>query len=183
MKMNFASALKTNRHKTLDQLTTEMKGVLQHLFNNHDGGHSWYYYAKQAATKEESYNPPPGHQLSTVDDTHIKADLENIFDEYTSKEQMKKCHHPWGTQLNESLNQSISSYTPKRRNYSKSLENWVALVVGIHSLGPIVFFSKTFHSMGMQTGNILLLWLHAKEGAIASCCKYQLKTSTKHRWA
>ena len=98
---------------------------------------------------------------------------------------MKMCHHPWDTQLNESLNQSISSYAPKNRNYSKSksLENRVALVVGIHNLGPVDFFSKMFVAMGMQIGVKLSHWLHARQLGFEYQRKYQRKTGTKRRRA
>ena len=71
--------------------------------------------------KGSSTNPPLGHCLSTIDGTGIMMDLQKIFNDYTSPEQMIMCHHPWDTQLNEALNQSISLYTPKNRNYSKSM--------------------------------------------------------------
>jgi hypothetical protein len=74
-----------------------------------------------------------------------------IFDQYSFIEQMKYCNHPFDTQTNESLNQSIARVAPKSVCYSgmNSLNSCIAMVIGIHNLGYQDFFSKVFEALAV----------------------------------
>ena len=56
---------------------------------------------------------------------------------YLTKERMMELHHNHDTQKNEAMNQSVSSYAPKTKTYSKtnSLDARVALAAAIEVTG------------------------------------------------
>jgi hypothetical protein len=59
---------------------------------------------------------------------------------------MSYCNHPFDTQTNEALNQAIAKVAPKSVCYSSttSLNARIALVIGVHNLGHLPFFSILF---------------------------------------
>jgi len=93
---------------------------------------------------------------------------------------MSYCNHPFDTQTNESINQSIANVAPKSVCYfgTNSLNSRISLVVGLHNLGYHDFFSKLFEALGisMPNNDHLSKYLNNKDGRKEWKCEYQKKS-------
>jgi hypothetical protein len=96
---------------------------------------------------------------------------------------MSYCNHPFDTQTNESINQSIANVAPKSVCYfgTNSLNSRISLVVGLHNLGYHDFFSKLFEALGisMPNNDHLSKYLNNKDGRKEWKCEYQKKITVK----
>jgi hypothetical protein len=94
---------------------------------------------------------------------------------------MGYCNHPFDTQTNEALNQAIAKVAPKSVCYSSttSLNARIALVIGVHNLGHLPFFSILFDKIGVEMGNNLSLFLKRKQTKKEAKQQYQKQGSTK----
>ena len=78
---------------------------------------------------------------------------------------MSYCNHPFDTQTNEVINQAIANVAPKSVCYSGtvSLMSRVALVVGMHNMGHVEFFTLLFNQLGIPIGVELCKYLGKKK--------------------
>jgi hypothetical protein len=78
---------------------------------------------------------------------------------------MACCNHPFDTQTNEALNQAIANVAPKSVCYSStiSLYSRIALIIGVHNLGHVVFYTQLFDELGIDPGDELMNFLQLKE--------------------
>jgi len=88
---------------------------------------------------------------------------------------MAYCNHPYDTQTNESLNNAIATVAPKMTCYSGtvSLFSRIALVMGIHNLGYVTYFSKLFHELEMEMTSSLMKFLSNRESTKECKRRYQ----------
>ena len=72
--------------------------------------------------------------------------IMKIIEPYLTDDMLQMLHHGWYTQLNESMNQSVCSYAPKNRHYSKtdSLKTRVAVAAGVQINGCYRFWTDVF---------------------------------------
>jgi hypothetical protein len=98
-------------------------------------------------------------------DPHTYQQLLENFYIYANVDQMAYCIHPFDTQTNETLNKAITNVAPKSISYSSafSLFSRIALVIGIHKLGHLVFFHELFDRLGITMGETLLKFLQNKQ--------------------
>jgi hypothetical protein len=78
---------------------------------------------------------------------------------------LKEVAHGMDTNVNESINNTVSYFAPKNRVYCKtrSLQNRVAFAVGIISLGFQQYFIRLFKAIGVQVTLPIRHFLELKE--------------------
>jgi len=137
------ACVKRYRHLTAEELSQKVYNILEHVTNNHSNYHESWCYNKKALLENKTYLAPADHRIDKVKDAMAYAQLKKNFDQYANVTQMGYCNHPFDTQTNGALNQSIANSAPKSVCYSSmtSLNTRVALVMGIHNLGRLPFFS------------------------------------------
>ena len=100
-------------------------------------------------------------------DKHRKLynELTQAFAPFITHEMMVMLHHPYDTQKNEALNNSVASYAPKSRTYSltNSLLCRVSIVAGIQIQGYEVFWSDVFSEFGVDLDSNLRRSLKARD--------------------
>ena len=68
---------------------------------------------------------------------------------YLTDDKLKMLMHPWSTQLNEALNNSISSYAPKTKTFCRtmSLLTRVGIAAAVQGLGYSAFWNRVFQEL------------------------------------
>jgi hypothetical protein len=180
LKYCYGACVKRYRHITAEELSQKVYNILEHVTNNHSNYHESWCYNKKALLENKTYLAPADHRIDKVKYVTAYAQLKKKFDHYANVTQMGYGNHPFDTQTNKALNQSIANSAPKSVCYSstKSLNTWVALVIGIHNLGHLHFFTY-FQSIGLQLGGSLTRFLAWKQSKKESKRKYQRLPSTK----
>ena len=92
-------------------------------------------------------------------------DFHEIWQQFTNKECLKECWHPFEFQINKALNFAVMCRAPKHKAYSTSmsLTNRVLLTAGIHNLGYHQFWVQVFGDLSMEMGGSLEECLHARD--------------------
>jgi hypothetical protein len=153
----------------------------EHICDNHDGCHESWCYNKRAILVNKTYHAPKDHRINKGKEGPAYEQLRKVFDQYANLVQMAYCNHPFDTQTNEALNQSIAIVAPKSICYSSttSLNSRIALVIGIHNMGHLPFFMLYFHTVGVDMGPTLTSFLSKKHSRKLRKRNYQKKISTK----
>ena len=73
--------------------------------------------------------------------------------------------HTFATQRNEGFNNKVSRYAPKSKVYSRtmSLNNRVAIAVGLQNMGHAAFWRTVFGKLGMPMPPRTAEYLHEKD--------------------
>ena len=92
-------------------------------------------------------------------DTHARAYtlMCEALQQYMKPEMLSMLHHSYTTQINESLNKSVSSYAPKHKTYSltKSLEARVGVAASVQIGGYEKFWHHTYKHFDLNFHNPL----------------------------
>ena len=98
-------------------------------------------------------------------DAALYKKLQEILARFVSLDRLKEVAHGMDTNVNESINNTISYFAPKNRVYcsSRSLQNRVAMSIGIISLGFDVYFRRLFKALGVQIHPAVIAFLQSKE--------------------
>ena len=84
--------------------------------------------------------------------------MRKTYAPYTTPERLMESMHTFHTQTNEALNSVIAKYAPKNRTYgtTMSLSNRIAIVIGIHNMGHLAYWSEVFKRVGLGMPTDLL---------------------------
>ena len=126
MKKYYSNFIKQNCKKDIEWLLVHAMAPLDHLFDNHHLCNGSWCHKKKAA---ESDTPLPivnaedkrnkkTHYRSMVDEAELYKAMKEKYAKYISKEYLQHCQHSFDTQINEGINNSVSSYASKRKHYS-----------------------------------------------------------------
>ena len=99
-------------------------------------------------------------------------------------EALDEVGHGGDTQVNKSLNQTISWYAPKNKTYagSVSLLNQIGIALGIHSVGIVEYFSRLLLKLEIDPTPELLYFLQSQQkGRANRINKSKTKTYKKLR--
>jgi hypothetical protein len=93
-----------------------------------------------------------GYYRSKVKHPIAYNKIAEAISPYLTKERMMELHHKYDTQKNEAMNQSVSSYAPKTKTYSKtnSLDARVALAAAIEVAGYRRVWENFFFAFGVD---------------------------------
>ena len=65
-----------------------------------------------------------GYYRCKVKQGEAYEEILHQYAPYITREALQQLHHPWHTQLNEAMNQSVSAFAPNGKTYSLSLHRW-----------------------------------------------------------
>jgi hypothetical protein len=183
LKRNIGYAHKQARGKSFIEYCAAMLGALLHHGNDHTScDESWCPYA--AGKKDPSEN-----KTSILKGTTKWKNIEEVYNQYQTTDNLKMCHHPYDSQKNESLNQKISMVAPKTKTFSrtKSLEDRVSLVVVLDSVGYTEGFrlilSKLTQRTKVSISTPAAVWLAKKDRRIEWGKAYRNRPETKQKRA
>ena len=206
-KKYFGYMLKQARELTMSDITTRSIAVLEHLFDNHlfcdtewceplritklntnspinnclidQGDHP------PSPTSPESIPSPskPWYYRSKENNPELYDQMKKAYYPYITPERLLQSLHPWDTQLNESLNNVVAKYCPKDRTYSSTMShsNRISIVIGLHNLDYIHFWSSVLNEIGIPMSRSLRDNLESAEKRKQTKRKYQKKRCVKKK--
>jgi hypothetical protein len=165
IKYCYGACVKRYRHLSAEQLSEKVYNILEHVSGNHDNCDESWCYDRKAMIQNKTYQAPADHRIDKVKHKVAYEQLKKIFDTYANHTQMGYCNHLYDTQTNEAMNQAVANAAPKSVCYSSttSLNARLAIVIGIHNLGHLPFFTKYYDSIGVQVGDTLSNFLLRKQ--------------------
>jgi hypothetical protein len=137
--------MKQNRGKHIDELVKNLQCVVEHLFDNHE------FCDEKWCPKKQGKNMEKGRYRCKEKNAKLYAQLTDIAAPYMTEKMLAEANHPYDTQMNEALNNSVAKLAPKNKVFgtSMSLTSRIAVVAGIQIYGWLVFYSKVFAKLGI----------------------------------
>ena len=95
---------------------------------------------------------------------------------YLSDNKLRMLCHTWSTQLNEAMNNSVSAYAPKTKNFggTLSLKTRVGIAAAVMALGYYQFWSRVYEKLGLDMDDVYKASLLARDKK-----KYQKRKKQK----
>ena len=207
-KMNFGYMLNRNRGKTLQQISKASRAVIDHTFDKHDYCSTDWCIPKRDQEKEEKQkdspinpvslsnehlgarpNPPsapkrrPRYYRSIVKDKALYDQMWEIYSPCILPHRLEESLHTFDTQLNESLNHSISKYAPKYKSLGSTmaLTHRVSVAVGIHNLGHLQFWKEVLEELDINMTQSLCNYLSNKDNRKAKRRIHQSTPEVKRK--
>ena len=164
---NFAYMMRTLKYRDESEYVDAGKAVVEHHFDCHDFCGDWCKRSKQTA--EQRLQSKKYYRCKTKDGKLYSA-LNNIIARFITLEALKEIGHGGDTQVNESLNNTISWLAPKNKTYGKSmsLTNRISIAIGVHSLGPMDYWRLLFNKLGMAVNEDTLYYLSSIDSTRAA---------------
>ena len=141
------------------------KAVLEHHFDNHE--YCSEKWCKRKSETEEQRSLSTKQYRCKVKNKNLYLSLKSVVDKYVTKERLVECAHGSDTQVNESMNNTISWFAPKNKTYSGSLslQIRIGMAVAINILGEDVFFASLYEECGITMSDVTLHGLHVQQTA------------------
>jgi hypothetical protein len=91
--------------------------------------------------------------------------LQSLIARFITLDKLQEVAHPMDTQVNESMNNTISWLAPENKCYagSQSLKNRISIAVGINALGLHKYFKRLFHALGIKMTRNVTHFLSQKD--------------------
>ena len=88
--------------------------------------------------------------FSKIEDQKMHKQVSLAIERFQDEEHVKECLHLNDTNINESLNMSVSRLVPKFKHYgtTMALDSRIRLVLGVHNLGYAEFYLTLLHNLG-----------------------------------
>ena len=178
LKRNLSYAIRGNCDKTIDDLTTAVKSVLEHHFNNHEFCGDWCQC--KGKTEEELKDLKLKYRDKSI---HAKfyAQLQPIFQKCLDK--IADVYHTYNSNINEGFNKLICKFVPKDRNFNgtKEYKPRVNIAVCIDSVGYLETYVDLFNEMDMKLSYNLVRKLHSMNTRKKYKRNYQQKIEVKRK--
>ena len=148
LKRNYGYMIRAIPDLREDQYEEAARAVVQHHFDNHQYCGEWCKRRLLTAAQLEASTK---YYRCKQKDADLYKVLRSQLDRFMTLKAMKEISHGHDTQVNESLNCTVSWNAPKNKVYSSSgsLKNRLALAVCIHSIGTLAFYTRLFGRLGM----------------------------------
>ena len=165
--------------RTLSKLPIERhlsagKAVVEHHFDNHTycGG-----FCKRKTLTEEQKKQSAKIYRSKVKDAKLYKFLNDTVCRFVTAEALREVGHGFDTQVNESLNNTVSWHAPKNKTYSgtMSLSNRISMAIGISTVGSLEYYRRLFTKCGIHVTEATLHYLTQHQKARA----YRIETYKK----
>ena len=95
------------------------------------------------------------------------VELQKICSRFFTFERLKELDHGMDTNMNESMNNTIACIAPKTRVFcgTCSLQNRVAIAVGVVSLCPKAYFTRLLTKLSIEIAPPFAHYLNVQEGS------------------
>ena len=153
IKKNFGYMVKQLRKLPKEDWESAGKAVLEHYFENHEFCGCWCKRKEMSQEQLEADRKKSGKYYRCKErDAKVYTVLKGILDPFTTIGRLEEIAHGGDTQMNESLNNTISWYAPKNKTFSgsKSLRARVYLAVGIVLVGYKEYISELLAKIGIE---------------------------------
>ena len=138
---NFAYMMRTLLRNPVEEHESCGQAVIEHHFDNHE--HCGSFCKRKNLSAEEKL---ASKKIYRCKKKHHKLYLflSNAIARFITKDALKEVAHGSDTQVNESLNNSVSWFAQKNKTYAgtSSLSNRVCLALGIYSIGYKAYFER-----------------------------------------
>jgi hypothetical protein len=140
--------IRSLRRLSEDAFLDAGKAVVEHHYDNHEYCGQWC--PRRRLTDHEK-NLSEKYYRSKVNDAKLLCNYPTITARFITLPKLKDVAHVMDTQVNESMNNTISWLAPKNKCFggSQSLLNRISIAVGITSLGLNRYFTRLFHALGI----------------------------------
>lgn len=154
---NFAYMARTLQYRDEHEFVAAGRAVLDHHFDCHDDCGGWCLRKDMTAVQRENSTR---FYRSKTEDAKLYSALLEIIGRFVTLQVLKEIGHGGDTQVNESLNNTVSWVAPKNKTYGKSmsLTNRIAIALGVHSLGPEAYWKLLFNKLGMEVNQETLYY-------------------------
>ena len=100
-----------------------------------------------------------------IKDNALYHQIAGAIAPYLTDDKLKQLAHPWSTQLNESLNNSVASFAPKNKNFcgTTSLKTRVGIAGAIMALGYEEFWKRVFSELNLEMDTIFCKTLRDRD--------------------
>jgi hypothetical protein len=142
----------------MESFFTAAKAPLEHHFDNHEFCGMWCRIKRGETVKKGKYQ-------DKKEEPELYGELKSIVEKFISVERLSDVNHTFETQVNESLNQSVSLFVPKNRTYSMTmaLASRVKICCGVHISGQNGYWSKVFEALELHIPDITVNYLKKKQ--------------------
>lgn len=186
---NFSYFIRSLQNLPKEEWEDRAKAVLDHHFDDHTHCGEWCDRKKELF--DPQYKPSKDkvemnkvkHYRSKKDEKELYDDLKEIIDDFIHPTRLREVGHPYNTQVNECMNNTIAWLAPKNKHYSGSfsLLNRVSIGVAMHLLGPEKLFQILYERIGMICRPGTLYYLKQQQKALDCRRASQQLTSTKRK--
>jgi hypothetical protein len=151
---NFGYMIKQLKTAPESEWCDRAKAVLEHHFENH--AHcdaSWCPRKVKTPEELETMRQQPGKYYRCKERDKKEYELlKSIVDKYITMDKLKEVAHGYSTQMNESLNNTVSWFAQKNKTLSGSvsLTLRINLAVGITLVGYEAYISELLSRMGID---------------------------------
>jgi hypothetical protein len=145
------------------------KAVIEHHFDDHRYCGAWC--PRRGMSPEQLQEGQKYYRNKTKDtDAKLYATLTDKLCCFITLDRLQEVAHGMDSQVNESLNNTISWLAPKNKVYcgSRSLANRVGIAVGINSLGMLEYFTFLFKALGINMTDNVKHFLSMRETSRSS---------------
>jgi hypothetical protein len=152
---NFGYMVKGLKRLPEEKFLSAANAVLDHHFDEHKSCGAW---CKRRRLNSEQREASARFYRCMEKDAGMYKMLQGLLARFITLDKLKEVAHPMDTQVNESLNNTISWLAPKNKCYggSQSLRNRISIAVGINALGLQKYFKRLFHALGIKmTPNVI----------------------------
>ena len=106
-----------------------------------------------------------------------------VMASYLVPKQLKMLMHNWSTQLNEAMNNSVTAYSPKVKNFSVtlSLKTRVGIASGVLVIGCFSFLSWIFKALSLTIDDVFASALKTRDKKKSQKRKKQKSNTGKFR--
>jgi len=145
----YAYFIRQLKDKPEEEWVESGKALVDHHFDSHDFCGEWCKRKKE--TEEEKLQSKKQYRDKNRDHG-LYSLLCGAIAPFISLPCLKEVGHGANTNVNESLNQTISWLAPKNRTYcgSMSLRNRVGMAVSVHLVGFDTFYNDLFRHLGLH---------------------------------
>ena len=92
-----------------------------------------------------------GYYRSKLEHAELYTQMSAVYQPYIKEEMLEMLRHPWSTQTNEAMNQSVAAYAPKGKTFSltDSLDTRVSIAGSIQIVGYFKFWDQVFRKLNI----------------------------------
>jgi hypothetical protein len=161
---NFGYMARTLKDRPQSEFCTAAKAVLDHHFDMHDYCGLWC--PRRVETAEQRSSSKKYYRCKEKD-AKLYALLAATMARFVTIDKLEEMAHDMDTNMNEGFNNICTWFAPKNKVFagSGSLNNRIALAVGINSIGVLPFYKKLFRKMGITMTDNVEHYLNFREDA------------------
>ena len=181
LKTNHGYFLKMYRNLPLPEFVAAAPAVVEHHFNNHSLCDDWCPYSPKHGVKTRKQSPASASKYRSKTKHKAMYDkVKELTNHFFTEARLRESSHPFDSQINEALNNSVAKYAPKNRNFSrtKSLLCRIAFCVGVHGTDINTFISRFPH---IHINGATRLFLERRANRTKYKSEQQRRLSTKKK--